>query len=388
MDHASAARSALALKPSTRSSHQPMGLVFFLKKRGGGCLDDGPRSGRVCVRVCACGGAACEGDREDEREKEGAAPSSARVIFFFVLRMRPEGPTRQGGGRPPRRDEGGNLPPVRAPERVQGWGGADDAAAVRASPPTNLPGDSKMGEEDRESAPRRKKTRTLPHNLARAPACKQRVPQHRPPALTLMATALHAHSHPGVASARRPASRRSTSRELGGGVGGAPPPSTRPALARPRPVHAPVGGRGGSPDPHRALPFLDTLFAPSAEAAAQEALVALVTDPALARGAKGGPAARARVEAAIDACIAAAGKGDTPPTASSKAINGGEKRERERERERWVEGGGAGRHERKDRVGGHAPHHRPWFFFACSLPCRARAQTHFPVPPPPLTLSL
>jgi hypothetical protein len=57
--------------------------------------------------------------------------------------------------------------------------------------------------------------------------------------------------------------------------------------------------------------------------AAKDELIALVTDPALARGARGGPAARARVEAAIDACIAAAGRGDRPATAADKGINGG-----------------------------------------------------------------
>jgi hypothetical protein len=60
-----------------------------------------------------------------------------------------------------------------------------------------------------------------------------------------------------------------------------------------------------------------------AEEAALADLIALTTDPALARGAKGGKAARARVEAAIDALIAAAGDGPAPPTARDPAINGG-----------------------------------------------------------------
>ena len=116
---------------------------------------------------------------------------------------------------------------------------------------------------------------------------------------------------------------------------GAPVPSptlprrTRPGQAR---LHRPA-----------ALPaFLEALLpssASAAEVAAKVALVALVTDPALAKGAKGGKAARAKVEAAIDACIAAAGKGSTPATARSKGINGGKKVERWRERERGAEGG-------------------------------------------------
>lgn len=68
-----------------------------------------------------------------------------------------------------------------------------------------------------------------------------------------------------------------------------------------------------------ALPFLS----PSPEALAQQDLITLVTDPALARGAKGGKSARVQVEAAIDSCIAAAGKGPTPPTATDARINGG-----------------------------------------------------------------
>jgi len=91
-------------------------------------------------------------------------------------------------------------------------------------------------------------------------------------------------------------------------------PPTRPPLARPRPA---------SSHPTHARPFLATLFPPSAEVAAKDELIALVTDPALARGARGGPAARARVEAAIDVCIAAAGRGDRPATAADKGINGG-----------------------------------------------------------------
>ena len=105
------------------------------------------------------------------------------------------------------------------------------------------------------------------------------------------------------------------------------------------PSPAPPGrARPGATAPPAALPsFLASLLptSSSAEAKAKADLIALVTDPALAKGAKGGPKARARVEAAIDACIAAAGKGATPPTASDRAINGGKrqgKRERERER--------------------------------------------------------